>query len=544
MIAVKIECGCGQRYAFDVEPAGQVLAWPVYCPICGADGTNAANQAIANSLAPQPSAELRFQAGVANSRSTTLTRFTGADIGRAATTTRKGRNVSRKWAARLIGGATVPLLGLVLIAYVQRPTTPRADQGSVSQGAGDDGFPQTLRELNAWYVEPPAGQNAATLYLQAFEALQTGNGSKVPLLGKGILPPPPATVPQAEKSAMASLLKANSQTLIFLARSMNYEESRYPVDLTRGFEAVFPHLPKLRSAALLLELSAVLHAETHQGKEAADDVLAILRLGRSLALEPSLLSQSVRTASISIALASWEQTLNRTDVPKDSLARVFQAFAKLEARETRGEGFDRGLAGERANWTALLKDPHKLMEVLVVPGIKIPDEERDQLFARLQKGAELKTERAQLDRVFDQLMDARKQSFPARLKADAGIQREIAEATASKLTVLEVLLAGFAGQSAREAESLARLRLGMISAALEQFRIEHGIYPNDLSDLIPQYFPGPGLDPFSGAPIRYQKDETGIVLRSVGLQSNESNSGQQPGQREKGIVFTVKRHRT
>ena len=41
---MKIQCGCGQRYAFDVEPVNGFMPFPVACPICGADGTAAANQ--------------------------------------------------------------------------------------------------------------------------------------------------------------------------------------------------------------------------------------------------------------------------------------------------------------------------------------------------------------------------------------------------------------------------------------------------------------------------------------------------------------------
>jgi hypothetical protein len=52
MIPVKIECGCGQRYAFDVEPVDGLMSFPVTCPACGADGTAAANAIIAQSLTP------------------------------------------------------------------------------------------------------------------------------------------------------------------------------------------------------------------------------------------------------------------------------------------------------------------------------------------------------------------------------------------------------------------------------------------------------------------------------------------------------------
>jgi len=59
MTSIKIECGCGQRYAFDVEPVNGQMPYTVACPICGVDGTGAANEVIAYSLqdvavAPSP----------------------------------------------------------------------------------------------------------------------------------------------------------------------------------------------------------------------------------------------------------------------------------------------------------------------------------------------------------------------------------------------------------------------------------------------------------------------------------------------------------
>jgi len=56
MIPIKIQCGCGQKYAFDVEPVNGRMTAAVACPVCGADGTEAANAAIAQALAAQPEA--------------------------------------------------------------------------------------------------------------------------------------------------------------------------------------------------------------------------------------------------------------------------------------------------------------------------------------------------------------------------------------------------------------------------------------------------------------------------------------------------------
>jgi hypothetical protein len=53
MMTVKIDCDCGQRYAFDVEPVGGVLPTAVACPACGADGMAKANEFIASHTTAQ-----------------------------------------------------------------------------------------------------------------------------------------------------------------------------------------------------------------------------------------------------------------------------------------------------------------------------------------------------------------------------------------------------------------------------------------------------------------------------------------------------------
>ena len=58
MAQVKIECPCGQHYAFDVEPVNQRMPTPVACPTCGADGTAAANEQLGQQIIIPPKATL------------------------------------------------------------------------------------------------------------------------------------------------------------------------------------------------------------------------------------------------------------------------------------------------------------------------------------------------------------------------------------------------------------------------------------------------------------------------------------------------------
>ena len=53
MIPIKIQCGCGQRHAFEAETGVYLMPNAVACPVCGADGAAAANVIIARSLSAQ-----------------------------------------------------------------------------------------------------------------------------------------------------------------------------------------------------------------------------------------------------------------------------------------------------------------------------------------------------------------------------------------------------------------------------------------------------------------------------------------------------------
>jgi hypothetical protein len=56
MIELKVQCDCGQKYKFDVDPINGQMPVPVACPVCGADGTEKAN-ALLQQIPPEPAAQ-------------------------------------------------------------------------------------------------------------------------------------------------------------------------------------------------------------------------------------------------------------------------------------------------------------------------------------------------------------------------------------------------------------------------------------------------------------------------------------------------------
>jgi hypothetical protein len=51
---IKVQCDCGQKFKFDVEPVNGHMPFTVNCPVCGADGTARANVLLQQMPPPPP----------------------------------------------------------------------------------------------------------------------------------------------------------------------------------------------------------------------------------------------------------------------------------------------------------------------------------------------------------------------------------------------------------------------------------------------------------------------------------------------------------
>ncbi len=407
-----------------------------------------------------------------------------------------------------------------------------------------EGLPQTPAELDAWYIKPPAGQNAATFNLRGIKALQIKGADQIanlPVLGKLPTPLPGTPLPAPVKSALAAFMQHNRDALKFFAQAAQYEQSRYPIDLTKGSDTLLPHLMGIKRGMQLAEMAAILDAENNDEKQAANDVLMTLALARSLKAEPVLISQLVRSAGVSLAVDALNQVVNRTTLSPESLSGLTKAFQSMEDYDARGEGFSRAMASERTMHLALLNNPAKLVRDLsTLKTTDMPDEQRRRLVEHLKQAASLKEEQDYLDTTFQQLLSARKEAFPGRLKVVADLMRQrVTEATDRGLLLNVWLSDGLDKHVNREARCLANLRLALTAVALEQFRAAHNnLYPAGLSELTPNYLVATLMDPFDGQPLRYRKQGDGYVLYSIG--PDLKDDGGKPMNGKNGdIVFTV-----
>lgn len=65
-------------------------------------------------------------------------------------------------------------------------------------------------------------------------------------------------------------------------------------------------------------------------------------------------------------------------------------------------------------------------------------------------------------------------------------------------------------------ETSAQTVIARTWLALKQHKAKHGVYPNTLEEIDPQYLPESLPDPFTGQPLKYRREDDGFVVYSLG----------------------------
>lgn len=421
----------------------------------------------------------------------------------------------------------------------------------------EPGIPNSLSELNAWYVEPPAGSNAATEFLAAFEVVATfvdagvKESKDLPFVGKAPAPRLDKPLPKVQAAATDTLLRklGTNYPVIgkSLARASNLDDCRYPLDFSLGREMPLPHLAKLKNFAEFSILQAVYEADRPLAafKGQTPDIISLqassaiplaLALGKSLEQEPITISQITRASCYALAQAGLEQVLNRRALTDRTLQILQNSFRDPTAKESDGLGFTRAVVGERAMSLAFMSQPkEKILEGL---GRQNGGGAADGLAAKLAT-KNLASQRAFTEETFNQALQLRKQPFPDRLKVDDYFAARTKEAVTNRFVLAATLLPALGSAAKKEAACLVQLRLAEAAITLERFRLANGDKcPNSLGELTPKYLATAPQDPFDGQVLRYRKTATGYLLYSIGPDLQDDG-----GKRESGgkgdLVFEV-----
>jgi uncharacterized protein YunC (DUF1805 family) len=374
----------------------------------------------------------------------------------------------------------------------------QADQAA-SSVAGHPDWPKTLVELNQWYSQPPPGENAAGVFLRAYNSVDEqirgaflmdarDRDKNLPFISTAATDPLPGDpLPEAMKYAISNFMQRTQPAWDLFEKGSTLTQSRYPIDLSRGkFCLPAPDLPQVEWYTRFEEVFALGYADTHRATEAGDSLLIGYAISRSLESAPLLLLQASRAHCNAMMLRALEQTLNRIALPPQSLARLQDVLAPMADRDASGENFNRALLGEK---------------LIYLPNFIVTNAEADRQF---------------YVESWDQMFAARNVPFPVRLKADDFVVSRNREALARNFALSGAWFKP-GKMASLEAQVLASLRLAQTAVALERFHaVGVNRYPDTLAELSPKFLASVPADPFDGQPLRYDKSGNGYTLHSIG----------------------------
>ncbi len=78
---------------------------------------------------------------------------------------------------------------------------------------------------------------------------------------------------------------------------------------------------------------------------------------------------------------------------------------------------------------------------------------------------------------------------------------------------------------------------GVVTLAIEQFRLRENRPPSKLSDLVPDFIAKVPSDPFDGRPLRYKMDSSQYIVYSVGL-NREDDGGSLSQAADEGLAVS------
>jgi len=361
------------------------------------------------------------------------------------------------------------------------------------------GYPITCAELDKWYTIPENTENAAYTIIDAFSYYKLWDKEEskpLPVVGSAELPARTEPMDEEMKALISQYIADNNEALELLHAGAKIEHGHYPIG--------FPDLHEIKTAAKLLKLEAILHAENGDGKSAIRSTKSCLGIARSLANEPAISSQVLHVACRSIATTTIEYCINRVDLTDEQLVDLMECVHNAE----RISDMSRAFVGERCMGLSFFKAPESVNPDLI-DGIPVHP------IFELYKAVGLVDADAiiYLD-LMDEYIKSAKLPLHKRQEAVNAIDARLK--STSQAHILPSIMPALSRITTIELRTIARLRTARAALAVERYRLALGKLPDALTDLVPLYLDSVPTDPFDGNELRYKKLEAGFVVYSIG----------------------------
>jgi hypothetical protein len=331
------------------------------------------------------------------------------------------------------------------------------------------------------------------------------------------------TLPDPDRMAEArEQVETVRDGLALIHASRKFQSGRFPHAIVENdsLKELKSQSELLSHAVFALEWESCLDAIDNKPERALESCRTLLHLRRMIGDEPSLMAQSNRARSVTVAARSLERTLGLTQqtLKKDlpALQSDFESYLSESMNFVRGLESERAQMHERLNhWAAT--DPTK--------GTISTDHRAEQLLIRHAARRNINTDHAFILDSLTKRRDAMKLSGKARLDALDAVPggRSVSQFNFhARFYVTDDI----ACRHYLRSEALANAIIAAI--ACERYRLEHNRWPDALSEIPLAILKAVPIDPFSNEPVKLKRTETGIVLYSVGVDKKDNHGNLDP----------------
>jgi hypothetical protein len=402
------------------------------------------------------------------------------------------------------------------------------------------GYPTTMDELYAFYEYPPPGENAADLYLEAFEYFVEWDQEDkrlLPFFGD-VDTPPGEYMDEPTMQLVSQYLDDNHEALILLHRAALFPQCRYPIETELSYIQATNHLGDTRYGNRLLALESLYYANMRQLDLSAQTLIDSFALAHSLRQEPFFTSMCTRKACDTLNISILEDILNLTEMPKKYLSDLKDALARINYDYE----LNRVMIGEYV-WSL------NLTSFLFESGMEGDIWDRWNILWDTCIGTYDCAQIQCLNSVRECFMTLAL-PFPDRIRT--GFSQEdlvfmnISNTSSFLDDIVNIAKSNLSNSIRINSRFEASRRVSITVLTIEQYRHDHNKLPDSLNDLVPDYLMSVLKDPYDGRDLHYKKLEKGYVVYSVGEDMTDNNGTKEdadvvaytPGT---DITFTVRR---
>ncbi len=412
---------------------------------------------------------------------------------------------SRRWQWGLIATAVlgVSLLGVLFCELHWRRMLSRKEAELRAQG-----LPLSLEEYLEQRETLPPEANSALVFLELAQLLrETRPESREVAVGLATASPFGEKPSEHSRQLIRRCLDENAEALAIIRRGAELPRGVYPLGEYPGPDMYMPHLGLLRSAGELCAVKATERAAAGDGSAAAESLRNSRRLNASLQ-EPATLAEGVvRMAFVSGLFSALEDTLGLVEMPHEAVA-MLQSELRAEREALSLADAARGEIGLCYH---LFRHPEELAGIRGWPGglahaIRLVPSLRErnaigylEVFSRLVQVSQLPL----------------RERWLAGSQFTEGWERTVVDSR-NQLMLARQLLPSLARLIRSDVAAHVELQVAEAALAVEQWRLEHGRWPESLEELTPELLEAVPEDPFADGPIRYLHTDRGVVLYSLG----------------------------